>query len=162
MLYTKESEVCPDLCNRLILSSLPHMSQALTGPPDKRVHSGSRQAWNYKYREDTADTLILKELIKDLSKADTIEQIEPIEVISYSPGGFYRLHRDGMNRRMSVMVVLNEGYLGGELVFPEITPPKIYIGLPVGSVIAWNSQMLHESRPVTRGQKWVAIGWVAI
>jgi predicted 2-oxoglutarate/Fe(II)-dependent dioxygenase YbiX len=91
--------------------------------------------------------------------------------IRYSHGGFYRPHRDraddadwpgAAERRIAVVVFLNAGFEGGELViYPESpdhdTPARITPD--PGSLVAFDAARLHEVRPVTGGTRDVIVDW---
>jgi prolyl 4-hydroxylase len=57
--------------------------------------------------------------------ATTCEQGEPLQVLRYAPGEHYRLHSDTLSppanqRVLTVLVRLNDGYEGGETLFPKL------------------------------------------
>lgn len=70
---------------------------------------------------------------------------------------FYAARRDGLRserrRRFAVSINLNDGYRGGEIVFPEYGP---HLYAPAtGAGVVFGCDLLHEDRPVTEGQRWV-------
>lgn len=73
-------------------------------------------------------------------------------------GGHFRIHRDNMSkatahRRFAVTINLNTGtYDGGELVFPEFSTERW--SPPIGGALVFSCSLLHEVRPVTRGQRY--------
>jgi predicted 2-oxoglutarate/Fe(II)-dependent dioxygenase YbiX/peroxiredoxin len=73
-------------------------------------------------------------------------------------GGHFRPHRDNTtkgtaHRRFAVTINLNTGeYDGGELVFPEFGQ-RAYLA-PKGGAIVFSCSLLHQARPVTRGQRF--------
>jgi predicted 2-oxoglutarate/Fe(II)-dependent dioxygenase YbiX len=91
--------------------------------------------------------------------------------IRYSHGGFYRPHRDrardadwpgAAERRIAVVVFLNAGFEGGELmIYPESpghdTPAQIRPH--PGSLVAFDAAWLHEVRPVAGGTRDVIVDW---
>jgi predicted 2-oxoglutarate/Fe(II)-dependent dioxygenase YbiX len=91
--------------------------------------------------------------------------------IRYAHGGFYRPHRDRVHdadwpgaaeRRVAVVVFLNAGFEGGELIiYPE--PPDddrpIRITPHPGTLVAFNAALLHEVRPVAGGARDVIVDW---
>ena len=70
---------------------------------------------------------------------------------------FFGLHRDNLRvdspRRFAASTNLNDGYEGGELVFPEYGPHGFRP--PAGGTCIFSCNLLHEARPVTRGQRFV-------
>lgn len=91
--------------------------------------------------------------------------------IRYSHGGFYRPHRDrahdtdwpgAAERRIAVVVFLNTGFEGGELVIypesPDHDRPTRITPHP-GSLVAFDAALLHEVRPVAGGTRDVIVDW---
>lgn len=85
-----------------------------------------------------------------------------IGMYSGEKGGFFRQHRDNFEaqlgyRRIASTIHLNDGYEGGGLMFPEygdtIYRPN------AGSAIAFSCQTLHEALPVTKGERFVIVGF---
>ena len=96
---------------------------------------------------------------------------EGVGFIRYSEGGFYRPHRDwaidpdwpgAARRRIAVVVFLNAGFSGGELVIYPETP---YNDTPIrvkphqGSLAAFDASLVHEVRPVAGGIRDVIVDW---
>jgi predicted 2-oxoglutarate/Fe(II)-dependent dioxygenase YbiX len=96
---------------------------------------------------------------------------EGVGFIRYSEGGFYGPHRDrasdadwpgAAKRRIAVVVFLNAGFSGGELV---IYPEAPYDDEPIrivprqGSLAAFDASLLHEVRPVAGGTRDVIVDW---
>jgi len=52
-----------------------------------------------------------------------------------------------------VSIALNEGYEGGELVFPEFGPCRYKVG--AGTAIVFSCSMLHTVLPVTSGRRYM-------
>jgi predicted 2-oxoglutarate/Fe(II)-dependent dioxygenase YbiX len=91
--------------------------------------------------------------------------------VRYSHGGFYRPHRDraddadwpgAAQRRIAVVVFLNAGFEGGELVIYPETPyddTPIRVTRRLGSLVAFDAALLHEVRPVAGGVRDVIVDW---
>ncbi|THD59388.1 redoxin domain-containing protein [Phenylobacterium sp.] len=74
--------------------------------------------------------------------------------------GFFSRHRDDVtagtaHRRFAVSLNLNDGYEGGELVFPEFGM-RTYRPPPGGATV-FSCNMLHEATPVTKGERFVFV-----
>ena len=89
--------------------------------------------------------------------------VETPEVVCYSAGVGYRYHTDLPWRTHTFLLYLNDDYEGGETEFrDELIKPR------AGWVLHWRNAIdgqivtenEHQVRPVTRGQKWVAVCWV--
>jgi predicted 2-oxoglutarate/Fe(II)-dependent dioxygenase YbiX len=91
--------------------------------------------------------------------------------IRYSHGGFYRPHRDqavdanwpgAARRQIAVVVFLNNGFTGGELViYPEAPHDETPVRVTPrqGSLAAFDAALLHEVRPVAGGARDVIVDW---
>ncbi|MFX4223201.1 MAG: hypothetical protein ACMVO3_20850 [Thalassobaculum sp.] len=86
-------------------------------------------------------------------------RFEMLTVLGYGDDrkDFFAPHRDSLRaeqrRRFAVSLNLNEGYEGGELIFPEYGP-HLYAP-PKGAGAVFGCEVLHEAKPVTKGQRWV-------
>jgi len=103
-----------------------------------------------------------------------IDWFELPEILRYKRGGEYKPHTDAENwitekqkwervidRDLSILIYLNEGFTGGEIVFPNFglsLPPKR------GLLIAFPSdrRYLHAARPVTSGVRYSLVSWAAV
>lgn len=88
-------------------------------------------------------------------------RFEGYQILSYMAGreNYFSRHRDNVRatqqRRFAVSLNLNDDFEGGELYFPEY-PPHSYAPQAGGAVV-FSCHLLHEARPVTRGQRWVLV-----
>jgi len=139
----------------------------------------SRQVTNPIRNSDGAiigpaqETLVVQAVNRRIAKATgtALAQGEPFSVLRYRPGQEYKLHYDAIhgetnNRIKTVLLYLNDGYLGGQTAFPDlyvkITPRAgeaiVFDGLNAdGSV---NPVSRHAGLPVQRGTKWLATRWI--
>lgn len=82
---------------------------------------------------------------------------EALRIGNYKAGaGFFRAHRDNRtphtaHRRYALTLLLNDGFEGGYLRFPEYGP-ALYRGLP-GAAIVFSCNLLHEVTDVTAGER---------
>lgn len=99
------------------------------------------------------------------------EQGEPAQVLCYRPGEEYKLHSDalppGTNQRIvTALVALNEGYDGGETLFPAIDlawrghPGDALIFRNVDAAGAVDPAARHAGNPVQRGTKFLLSRWI--
>ena len=86
-------------------------------------------------------------------------QFEVHIVMSYLPDrqDFFGLHRDDLRpenkRRFALSLNLNDDFEGGELHFPEYSPDGYKMAAGMGCI--FSCPLLHEARPVTKGQRFV-------
>jgi predicted 2-oxoglutarate/Fe(II)-dependent dioxygenase YbiX len=116
--------------------------------------------------EDDARQAVVRERINrrlapEIRKAFQFQptRIERYLVACYTAGaGWFRPHRDNTtkgtaHRRFAVTINLNAGdYDGGELRFPEFGD-RLYRP-PTGGAVVFSCSLLHEARPVTRGERF--------
>jgi len=86
-------------------------------------------------------------------------RFEMLTVLSYdaSRQDFFGPHRDNLRseqrRRFALSLNLNDGYEGGELVFPEYGPHRF--APPKGAGAVFSCELLHQALPVTKGRRFV-------
>jgi predicted 2-oxoglutarate/Fe(II)-dependent dioxygenase YbiX len=91
---------------------------------------------------------------------------EDFKIVRYSEEeqGFFKPHRDNtteatVGRRFAVTLNLNTGaYDGGHLVFPEYG--DIGYRPAIGEAVVFSCALLHEARPVTRGERFVLLAFL--
>lgn len=144
---------------------------------------------HYQANEDSSGRLCLRKVIQDEGLAGRlwrrIAALLPTELngwelggvcdsfrlIRYDPGHYYGAHvdmsnglgRDGAHERrtfVTLMVYLNDGFDGGDLVFH--TAPTEYRVRPETGLgfLFWQDDqaLLHEGAPVTEGEKFILRG----
>jgi PKHD-type hydroxylase len=101
-----------------------------------------------------------------------ISSCEPMQITKYKKNGHYEFHQDGngfsrydntenkflhnKTRKLSMTIVLNEDYEGGEFeFFQDIN----LIKEKMGTVIVFPSYMVHKVRPVTKGTRYSLVAW---
>ncbi len=95
--------------------------------------------------------------------------IHSIRFSRYETGMSYGSHVDDaymgnsqyLRTDVSFTLFLSEpdAYQGGELEIDDASGRR-QIKLPAGSVFVYPSSTLHEVKPVTKGERWAAVGWV--
>lgn len=101
-----------------------------------------------------------------------ISSCEPMQITKYKKNGHYEFHQDGngfsrydntenkflhnKTRKLSMTIVLNEDYEGGEFeFFQDIN----LIKEKMGTVIVFPSYMVHKVRPITKGTRYSLVAW---
>lgn len=96
---------------------------------------------------------------------------EMLHVLRYTPGQEYRLHHDALAgdanpRAWTAITYLNDGFAGGETVFPEldltVAPHRgaLLLFANTGADNRPDPRMRHAGLPVTQGEKWLATRWI--
>jgi prolyl 4-hydroxylase len=100
-----------------------------------------------------------------------ITQGEALTILRYERGQQFRLHSDALGntkneRSATFLLYLNEGYEGGETVFPfhELTiKPQTGFGILFTNTLRnglVDPLKRHAGRPVVFGTKWLATRWI--
>ena len=110
-----------------------------------------------------------------------IKSSETPQLTRYEKGGFYYWHRDGYGdqlsiykrpenkfldghvRKLSMTVLLNENFEGGDLQFSGLSQKKVKVETPalggMGSIIVFPSFMEHRVAPITKGVRYSLVAW---
>ena len=93
-------------------------------------------------------------------------KINQIDLLKYYPGGKYEIHTDHYttsNRALSVIINLNNGYEGGDLVFTDQKEKEIKrLKLGKGSIVFFPSNFMypHGIQPITKGTRYSIVSWL--
>ena len=105
---------------------------------------------------------VRRRIVPEIRKAHQflVTRMERYIVACYdgSTNDHFRPHRDNTtrgtaHRRFAVSIALNDGYEGGELVFPEFGPRRYKVG--AGTAIVFSCSLLHTVLPVTAGRRYM-------
>jgi len=98
---------------------------------------------------------------------------ESCQIARYTKGGFYTWHKDGIGahngafnlpdnkflhgntRKLSMSILLNDDYEGGDLQFRSSSPMQG----GEGAIIVFPSFIEHQVTPVTRGIRYSLVTW---
>lgn len=172
----------PALCDQLVreCDQLPGIRHGVGAAEDddSLVYNDIRISETVDIRKLSVN---VKSLVRDLfvktigpHYEQEIEWFERPEILRYHPGGEYKPHADSENwfskektwkrvldRDLSILLYLNDGFTGGEIAFPNF-------GLkfkPVrGLMVAFPSdgRYLHSARPVVTGVRYALVSWAAV
>ena len=115
----------------------------------------------------------LHEALLDLNPSVPLSSFEEPQILRYRPGDFFVAHQDGntglmhsereARRKVSVVLFVNEGYGGGELVFSEWHPARPHgryaVPAEAGLLAAFPAEATHEVTPVTQGHRYTIVSW---
>ena len=105
--------------------------------------------------------------------------VESLQLTRYKKDGFYTWHSDGKGchlsgrtygkdpnpyvRKLSMTILLNDSYEGGEFQFASYNKKECMISTPefskVGSSVVFPSVMEHRVVPVKKGTRYSLVGW---
>tara|TARA_E500000305_G_scaffold111747_1_gene127251 strand:- start:3542 stop:4096 length:555 start_codon:yes stop_codon:yes gene_type:complete len=96
-----------------------------------------------------------------------LNDVSQVDLLKYEKGGHYVKHIDqdhAMNRILSFIINLNEGYEGGEVCFynPQTSKPLRPIPLEVGDILFFPSNFLypHAILPIKHRTRFSIVGWL--
>lgn len=151
---------------RDMLVHAPFEDGARTAGWDARLVKDNEQA------RDSATLRLLRQRIEAAIRANELfslavrpKALTPLIFSRYGSGQAYGSHvdnplMDGMRTDVSFTLFLAEpeAYDGGELVI-ESAGGEDEIKLAPGHMVVYPSTALHRVAPVTRGERFVAVGW---
>lgn len=92
--------------------------------------------------------------------------IGEMSLLKYGKGGHYNFHIDSFTnapRILSIIILLNDDYIGGELVFCDnLTKKEIKkIKTKSGKIIIWPSNFMfpHQIKEITEGTRYSIVAW---
>ena len=110
-----------------------------------------------------------------------IRNAELMQITRYKKSGFYGFHKDGRGdhlsvynqsdnkflhgqvRKLSMTVLLNDNYEGGEFQFATYKQEECEIHTPefnkTGTIVVFPSDMEHRVAPVTKGKRYSLVTW---
>ncbi len=169
-------------CDELIkLSSnklAPSTVYTATGGVSDLSRRISKQCWLKD--EDSSIVESISKRVAEITKT-TVDRQELLQVVKYSPGGFFKSHHDAcggteehckrMNgnagpRYITFLIYLADDFTGGQTIFPRIkkyaVPKKgkavLFYNTDITGKILFHS--LHGGVPVKNGNKWIATKWI--
>lgn len=94
-------------------------------------------------------------------------EILDISILKYQETGHYKYHVDhhaSIPRTFSIIVLLNDDYEGGELVFTypgNLDKEELIVKPKAGKVIVWPSNFLypHKVKPIIKGTRFSIVSW---
>lgn len=144
-----------------------------------RTAGGWRQGEGYRTSSQAVldePVELCRKIVAAASKAICCDQshFEPLTILRYSPGQFFKLHHDnpgsgrvvermmatGGQRTHTITVAISDDYTGGDLSFPDLgTSYK----LAAGYALIWSNcdrAAKHEVLPVISGVKYSVVSFV--
>jgi prolyl 4-hydroxylase len=181
-----EGFASPELCDWLVARAGPKLAPAQVydhdtgGPRSESVRTNSE----CHFPRDSSDLLLLTLRARMAVASELpVHAMEAPAVLHYIPGQEFLPHFDfldtnlpgpakevarGGQRVLTFLVILNDGYEGGETDFPELG--KRWKGRKGSALFFWNVEpdgkvdrrTLHAGLPPTSGEKWLLSQWVRV
>jgi predicted 2-oxoglutarate/Fe(II)-dependent dioxygenase YbiX len=96
----------------------------------------------------------------------SIPDMDPLQFLEYHDGSHYDWHLDigpgsSEHRKLSIIIPLSDpkSYNGGRLHL-KIGPKNVSVDLKQGHAIFFPSYILHKVTPVTKGKRFMLVGWM--
>ena len=156
------------VCDKLISEASDFQSASVyKGNDNPKITTEGRNNQTAWGTETWVYRLIEPHLIHAIKHAGWDFQIstaEPYQIAKSEVGQFHNWHQDGvgpmktgepLTRKLSMSLLLNDGYEGGELeVFPH-EPMK----LSKGTIVFFPSFQTHQVKPIIKGTRYSLVMW---
>ncbi|MDX2112353.1 MAG: GlcNAc-transferase family protein [Alphaproteobacteria bacterium] len=161
----------PDYCRQLIhVFRTGHTFEGTVGAEEKLAYvPHTKMRSDYVVHGELLrqiDDKLSRSLFPEIQKVFGFEvahrEFYKIGLYDGAKGGFFKPHRDNHDapvgyRRVAMTLHLSDDYEGGGLHFPEydhhVYRPEL------GSAIAFSCATMHEALPVTKGERFVLVGF---
>ena len=164
----------PQECAHIALSTQDILGPSMVADPSNgRLIANPVRRSSEAQIGPTRESLPIQAILKRIAAATNtdVRQGEPLTVLHYAPGQEYRPHLDALphveNQRVATVILyLNEGYVGGETHF--LAPDQAVAGR-AGDAICFINVLpdqtpdpaaRHAGLPVQQGAKWAATRWI--
>ena len=175
--WQPNAKIEPEVCQKLIDCAEGHWNKAkLIGPDNDKIRKGDNFFDNQQWVYD----LIFPHLYsasKDAGWYFDITGAENYQIAKYEVGDFYGVHSDsigtqstiwntpenlilhGKTRKISMSLLLNDDFEGGELIIAEGKTPVFSTKPKVGTMLFFPSFIQHSVKPVTKGTRYSLVMW---
>lgn len=161
-------------CEWLAAAARPRLRRSSIHDPrtGRAVEHPHRKSQSTNFGPTEADLVVTAVARRIARLTDTaFEAGEPLHILHYAPGDEFRPHHDSIEgaanpRAWTAILYFNEGYEGGETIFPELGLRFAGRG---GDLLLWRNTdgegrelpaAVHAGEPVRSGEKWVATRWI--
>lgn len=114
---------------------------------------------------------LITELTNEINKYCSVDGYRldtdfTFQFTEYGVGEYYKWHTDSGNmpntkRHISVVILLNDGYDGGELVL-KINNTDMVMDKSIGNLFLFDSSILHKVNPIQFGIRYSLVTWVGL
>ena len=167
--YVKVDSFVPSEVCDFLIENYGKWSTAKTLDPDYSSQRSSDIAWIVDNFWKTSFFKIIDD-INAQSFEFNINSVEDLQLTKYvAPNGHYDYHLDGTGysamkgglvRKLSMSVLLNDDFDGGEFEY-QIDTKSLTVKLKKGDVLVFPSYFLHRVKPVTMGTRYSLVAWAS-
>jgi len=153
-----KSVLTDKICDIIISEGLKRMQIEAGIEEDNKKSEG--RSTTVSFMNNPVITEFIRRYVKDASEGlVNITGAEDLQFATYKKDDFYGWHKDANidnNRMLSVSVQLSnpDTYDGGDLQIKDFIAEKAR-----GTIIIFNSNLLHRVLPVTRGVRYSLVQW---
>jgi PKHD-type hydroxylase len=168
-----------DMCNDIVKKCVVDRQQEIM---DAQVGIPNDTKTDHKIRKTNITILNPEGVLAEMMEAAffranreaewlfNISNLEPIQIAQYAEGCFYDWHEDsypaqenGMQRKLSLSVQLSDpkDYVGGDFILGDRHGSNnVLLPKKQGAVFVFPSFIPHTVTPITKGERYSAVGWM--
>ena len=151
-----KSVLTDKICDIIISEGLKRVQEEAGIEEDNKKSEG--RSTTVSFINNKVITEFIRRYVKDASDGADYD-VEDLQFATYKKDDFYGWHKDAdteNNRVLSVSVQLSDPdtYDGGDLQIKDFIAEKAR-----GTIIVFNSNLLHRVLPVTRGIRYSLVQW---
>lgn len=129
----------------------------------KKVRDSEIQFIKVEWIRDKLEILLREEI---RLKGFELDDIEDFQFTKYDVGGHYDWHTDTgknfQNRFCSIVIQLNDEYVGGELQCKDINNNDMTFESGIGNMFIFNSNIEHKVNPIVSGIRYSLVTWIKL
>lgn len=168
-------DMCKDIVKKCVLERQEAILDAEIGLPNKSKidHKTRKTNVTFLNAEGTIADLMLAAAFRANVEAEwlfNLASLESIQIAQYESTAFYDWHVDtfpaqenGMQRKLTISIQLSspDDYLGGDFILGEKHGTNnVLLPKKQGSIMVFPSFIPHTVTPVTKGERFSAVGWM--
>ena len=171
--YTFPKAITVEQCKKLCREALPQLHQSTVYSEANVVAGLSKERISMTATLINHDTLLLRNMASQLTGMP-LSHIENLQVTRYKKDGKFDYHYDtdpkqknqaSWSRIATLMIYLNEDFVGGETEFPKIQTS--FIPETGKAILFWSvingeliKDSMHKGCEIISGEKWIANIWI--
>lgn len=156
--------------NNLKLKPARVLGDNLTIVDNLKVRKSSVAFYNYFNKFKFLKNKLEKEILEVLSiKGFDIDLEKDLQFTEYKNGEFYDWHIDSgdlneetKNRFCSIVILLNDNYIGGDLQILNEQKKLEIVSKEKGNLFIFPSEFLHKVTTIENGIRYSLVGWFTL
>lgn len=174
--FTIKNFLSEEETNRILKFSVENLTLKPAKIRDAEMDTATRKSSVGFVNYDNMFPFLKTKLVKEISEKIQLKGYQinfdnnGFQFTEYKEGEYYNWHTDSSpnfasERYCSVVIQLNDGYVGGglEMVIPDSTPEQIFkFENGVGNLFVFLSSIQHRVTPVESGTRYSLVSWFSI